>query len=133
MLTRFHRTAGVFGLAIILSFGFTVANAQPSKMSCFWVRDWAGWKITPDAKSMYIRVSMNRIYRLDFRGACTAAQFGGSHLVTKSRGSSSICSPLDLDLRVSQGRHGIATPCIVSAITQLTPDEATALPKPLRP
>jgi len=48
------------------------------------------------------------------------------------RGSGMICRPIDLDLRVSVGRR-MSTPCIASKLTQLTPEEAAALPKGLKP
>ena len=81
---------------------------------------------------MYIRVNISRIYRLDFGAACSAATFGNPHLITRSRGSSYVCSPLDLDLRVSQG-HGVGIPCIVSNMSQLSKEDAAALPRELKP
>ncbi len=106
-------------------------SAKPSSQ-CFASRDWSGWKASPDSKSLYIRVNVSKLFRLDLAQACPALQWPGAHLVTKVRGSSWICHPLDLELKVSSG-HGIATPCIVSGITALSKDEATALPKSLRP
>jgi hypothetical protein len=135
-MTGFYRLAGVTGAALLLAFCLSGASAQtPSqtpRMACFQISDWSGWKLTPDAKSMYIRVNVSRIYRLDFGAACTAAGFGNPHLITRTRGPTSVCSPLDLDLRVSQG-HGTSVGCIVSNISQLSSDEAAALPRSLRP
>jgi hypothetical protein len=111
------------------------ANAQPEQHApskCFYTRDWNGWKASPDAKSIYIRVGVRDLYRLDFSHACSAALGGGVHLVTRVRGSSLICSPVDLDLKVSDSQ-GFATPCIVSGITPLSAGDAAALPKNLRP
>ena len=56
----------------------------------------------------------------------------GSHLVSVVRGSDSICQPLDLDLRVSDGM-GFAVPIRAKAITKLTPDEIKAIPKKYQP
>jgi hypothetical protein len=135
-LTRLYGTVGATAAAVFLTLGLSAATAQtpnpPAKPACFQISDWSGWKISPDAKSMYIRVNISRIYRLDFGAACSAAQFGNPHLITRSRGSSYVCSPLDLDLRVSQG-HGMAIPCIVSNMSQLSKEEASALPPKLRP
>jgi hypothetical protein len=108
------------------------AASQPAPPACFQISDWSGWKISPDAKSMYIRVNISRIYRLDFGAACSAAKFGNPHLITRTRGPSLICTALDLDLRVSQG-PGMAVPCIVSNISQLSKEEAAALPRELKP
>jgi hypothetical protein len=130
---RKHLLAG--GLIALSLLGTAVANADPvskTPMQCFYSNDWSGWKATPDSKSIYIRVGVNKLYRLDLSSACPALQAPNSHLITDLHGSSSICSALDLDMRVSDGT-GFATPCIVSEITPLTAAEATALPKDLRP
>jgi Family of unknown function (DUF6491) len=119
------------GLAVAALLCAPAASAKPSGQ-CFSSRDWSGWKASPDSKSIYIRVSVSKLFRLDLAQACPTLQWPGAHLVTKLRGSSWICSPLDLDLRVSAGR-GTAIPCMVSGITPLSKDEAAALPKKLRP
>jgi hypothetical protein len=110
-----------------------VADAQTTfeKPRCFRSSDWRGWKATPDASAIYIRVSSSRIYRVDFAHACNALRHG-NHLFNRVRGSGRICTAIDLDLRVSVGR-GMSTPCIASKLTELTPEEAAALPKSLRP
>jgi len=129
------KLAALIGLATasILGISSVSADAAGSRpVQCFNTRDWNGWTVSPDAKSMYIRTGVRSIYRLDFVNECRAAQGIGVHLVTRVRGSSSICSPLDLDLKVSDG-HGFATPCIVSNITPLSAEEAAALPKRLKP
>jgi hypothetical protein len=123
----------LLGLASLCAFG--AANAEPPARSapkCFYSRDWNGWKASPDGKAIYIRAGANYIYRLDLGNACPAANGIGVHLVTKTRGSGSICGPLDLDLKVSDGR-GFATPCMVSGVTPLSAEEASVLPNNLRP
>lgn len=129
-------------LALIL-FGLGVATAiathaqdtravKSSKPDCFLSHDWSGWKATPDSKAMYIRVGGNRLYRLDMAQACPSLNGIGMYLVTRTRGSSWICHPLDLDLKVSDG-HGFKTACIVSGITRLSPEAAKALPRNQQP
>jgi hypothetical protein len=123
------------GLAIASVVGLAVADAQPAAKSaqqCFYSQDWNGWKATPDGKSIYIRVGISKLYRLDLSSACPALLSPNPHLITKMHGSSSICTALDIDLRVSDG-SGFSTPCIVSEITPLSAAEAAALPKDLRP
>ena len=132
---RKFRLAAVAGLLAASVVGLSTANAAapaPSPARCFSMRDWTGWTVSPDGQSMYIRTGVRNLFRLDFANACRAARSGGVHLVTRVRGSTSVCSPLDLDLKVSDG-HGMATPCIISKITPLSADEAAALPKALRP
>ena len=120
---------GVLALACAPS-----AQPEPSKApapSCFFSRDWQGWKASEDTKAIYIRVGINRIYRLDLASSCPDLRYPNAHLVTKLRGDS-ICNALDIDLKVSEGQ-GFATPCIVQKLSQLSPAEAAALPKALRP
>lgn len=115
--------------------GLAAADAQPSQKpapQCFFSQDWNGWKATKDSKAIYIRVGVSQIYRLDLSSACPELQMPDVHLITHIRGSSSICSALDLDLKVSD-MHGFATPCIVSKITPLSPADAAALPRDVRP
>ena len=125
----------LIGMAAATLFG-PAAVAQPSTKpapQCFYSSDWdGGWKATPDSKSIYIRVGINRIYRLDLSAPCPELQAPMSHLITEQRGGSSICSAIDLDLKVSDG-HGFSTACIVSNLTPLSPEQASALPKDQRP
>lgn len=119
---------------VVMLAAAAMAQAAPAEQggrSCFYSRQWNGWR-APDASTIYIRVGVRDIYRLDLTNACQALRSPGAVLVNRVRGGSSICSPLDLDLRVSQG-HGFATPCLVKTMTKLTPDEAAALPKAARP
>lgn len=114
----------------------TAIEAQPRPPAsrppqCFSAHDWQGWKATDD-HSMYIRVRMHDIYRIDFAGSCPTLSWPGAHLVTVFRGSDNVCAPLDLDLKVSDG-HGIASPCMVSRITPVPYAEAAALPRKLLP
>lgn len=123
------------GLAALSMLGLGVADAQPAAkpaQQCFYSHDWNGWKATPDAKSIYIRVGISKIYRLDLSAACPTLLSPNPHLITETHGSSSICTALDIDLRVSDG-GGFSTPCIVSEITPLSAAEAAALPKNLKP
>ena len=117
----------------LASTGATVqAQPKPNTSQCFLTRDWEGWRPSPDSKSMYLRVGVKQVFRLDFSSACETLQRPNAHLISKVRGGSWICSPLDLDLQVSDG-PGSAVPCIVRGMTRLTPDQVAALPKDLRP
>jgi hypothetical protein len=134
-MTRHFRTVGLAALAALALAGFGVAQAQPAahKPQCFAANDWNGWKATPDSRAIYLRTGVSRIYRLDLANACPDLQLGGARLINKVRGGSGfICTALDLDLKVSTG-HGFSSPCIVSKLTQLSPAEAAALPRSLRP
>jgi hypothetical protein len=109
------------------------ALAQPAQ-ACFYITQWNGWK-APDDHTLYLNISNGKIVRLDLAGSCPEIRDPDARLINDDRGGSGqLCSPLDWDLRVSDGPPGgIATPCIVKGMTLLTPDEAAAIPKNMRP
>ena len=109
-----------------------VVVAQPTQNQCFYTHDWDGWKATPDSKTIFIRVGVNRIWRLDLASPCPELQAPNAHLITDQRGSSSICSAVDLNLKVADA-SGFPQGCIVSHIAPLTHEEASELPRSLRP
>jgi len=131
-------TAALFSLTAVAATAavLTAADAQPAAKpppsNCFSATDWSGWKANKESTSIYIRVHANDLYRLDFSGSCPTLQWPNAHLITKLRGGSWICSPLDIDLRVSDGQ-GTEVPCIVNKITPLSREDAAALPRHLRP
>ena len=107
------------------------AQAQPGR-SCFYVTQWYGWKAADD-HTIYLNVGGNRVFKVDLASACPEILLGSSKIVSIDRGGSGlVCSPLDLDLHVSQGDH-ITTACIVRGISELSPGEISALPKNVRP
>lgn len=133
-MVRYLMGTGMAAAAAFTLAAANVAQAQPASSApqCFFPNEWNGWKATSDSKAIYIRVGVSKIYRLDFANACTDLQQPDAHLITKVRGSGAYCTALDFDISVSEP-HGIATPCIASKLTQLTPEEAAALPRNLRP
>jgi hypothetical protein len=99
--------------------------------TCFFRRAWLdGWRATPDARAIYIRVS-NTIYRLDLQSSYSLLKDPFSMLINRGT-ADTICTPLDLTLTVSN-RAGLVQWPIVKQMTRLTPDQAAALPKKLRP
>ena len=100
--------------------------------SCFLSSNWEGWK-SPDPSTIYLRVTMNRIFRLDLAHPANALNDPSVHLVTTIRGSSWICSPLDLSQFSVADNHGLREPLFVRRITELTPEEAKAIPRQYRP
>jgi len=102
--------------------------AKPTR-ACFFNRDVRGFA-APDDKTLYLRVRSKDIYRLDLMGRCPDLDWE-TQVGLDSRGSSSICAPIDVQVRV-RGPIGV-TRCPVSEITRLTPEEAAALPRKSRP
>jgi len=130
----------ILSASLVLALASTGATVQaqpkpaPGSSQCFLSRDWSSWRPSADSRSIYLRVGPSQIFRLDLGNPCETLQRPNARLITKIRGSSWICSPLDLDLRVSDDpRPGEGTACIVRGMTRLTPDQVAALPKHLRP
>jgi hypothetical protein len=118
--------------AIAASPGNPSASSDNDQPACFLRRDWdGGFRVTPDSKTVYIRVSHHWIYRLDLAAPSPLLQ--SAFAILNNRGTNdSICSPLDFRLVVSD-RTGAQEPSIVSKLTRLTDEEAKALPKKLLP
>jgi len=102
--------------------------AKPER-ACFFNRDVRGFA-APDDKTLYLRVRSKDVYRLDLKGRCPDLDWE-TQIGLDSRGSSSICAPIDVQVRV-RGPIGVSR-CPVSAITRLTPEEAAALPRKSQP
>ena len=83
--------------------------------------DWRGWT-APNKDTLYMKVRGRDVYRVDLSWGSNQLTWPGTHLVSIVRGADSVCHPLDLDLRVSDG-FGMAIPIRAKAITKLTPDE----------
>ena len=115
-----------------LSLGSTPALADSAAHnSCFLSANWSGWK-SPDPNTIYLRIDVGHIYRLDLTQPSYQLNDPSVHLVSKIRGSSWICSPIDLQLDVADS-HGFREPIFVKSITELTPDQVRAIPPKFRP
>ena len=105
--------------------------APRAARSCFSLSDWDGWS-APDRNTLYMKVRHRDVYRVDLSHGTSQLTSPGVHLVSIQRGVNTICSPIDLDLRVSDGM-GFAMPIMAKTITKLTPEEIAAIPKKQRP
>ena len=123
--------AAISGAVALTGSALAQPAGQPTAplKRCFYARDWQGWH-APNAHMMYLRVDMHHIYRVDFASSCQALTWPDAHLITTFRGSDSVCTPLDLDIKVADSGPGhIAEPCIASGLSELTPEEVAAIPK----
>jgi len=103
------------------------AAAPPSKANCFESRQWNGWR-SPDSKTIYLRVNVHDIWRVDLSGGSNMLTDPTNHLINDLQDSGWICRPIDLnDLKVSDGH--VIEPLFVKAITKLTPEQVAAIPK----
>ena len=106
-------------------------DAAATAPSCFRTTD-IGNHTVGDARTLYLKVGLNDIYRVETAGNCATKSDAYNALVIKTVASSTlVCRPLDLDIAIN--RSGFVSPCIVSGLTQLTPAEIAALPAKLRP
>ena len=109
----------------------TIANAAPDKTTgapCFASRDWQGWSAPGDGDFLYLRVGLREIYRVDLSPGTHVHKDGDRFLVNRARGSDWVCSPLDLDLTLSD-RHGFREPLIARSLRKLTSAEVAAIPR----
>jgi hypothetical protein len=134
-----RRSEALMKIALIVAISALMPGApvlaQPAspQRACFFINEFRNWK-APDARTIFIRVGGDRIYRLDLAANCALLTFPDAHLITRSHGSETICSALDWDLRVSQSPPSNAPEaCIVKTMTLLTPPEAAAIPPKFRP
>ena len=126
-------------IAVVL-IGFTAAStfaAPPAQStpdragSCFFVSQWSGWT-SPSPDVLYLGVNVHEVYRVQLSTGSSELQLPDVHLVFEARGSNTVCSALDLDLSVSDGR-GFREPLIATSITRLSPAEVAAIPPKFRP
>jgi len=106
------------------------AAAKPAR-SCFYLSDWDGWS-APDRDTLYLRVRNRDVYQVELSHGTSQLTSPGVHLVSVVRGIDSVCNPLDLDLRVSDG-FGFAMPIMAKSITKLSAEQVAAIPKKDRP
>ena len=102
--------------------------AHPDRAACFLSRDWDGWSAPGDGDFLYLRVRQREIWRVDLTPGSHVRKQPDYFLVNRVRGSSWICSPLDLDLTLSD-HHGFRRGLIAKSLRKLTPAEVAAIPK----
>ena len=109
----------------------TVAAQPNARDNCFRLSMLSSTRPDGDRR-IYARVGVNTFYRIDLASRCSALPFEGNHLVlTPTPGSDMICRPIDLDLKVSE--NGVSEACFIKSITRLTPEEAAAIPRKVKP
>jgi hypothetical protein len=126
--------SALLGLTILSAPALADDMGKPGR--CFSMTQFENWK-APDARTIYIRVDINRYYRLDLSAPCQALLLPDSHLITKTRGSDQVCDGLDWDLSVADsttvGGGGFREACIVKTQTPLSPAEVAAIPRKFKP
>jgi len=116
-------------IPLILGFmllGMAASQAQSMK-HCFNDSQFSGWWRAAGDKTLYIRTNNARYYRLDLAQSCGTSGYPAAHLIFLLHGSNTICSPLDFNLRVSQGLGDIARPCFVKSMSEVPSSEVATL------
>jgi hypothetical protein len=122
---------------LVFALGARAASAQPAgpergRADCFLSNTWKNWTVTPEGDTVYLRIHVNDVFRVDLTPGTHATKCAGCFLVNEVRGSNWICSAVDLDLTLANNT-GLRKPLIARSLRRLTPAEASELPKALRP
>jgi len=118
--------ASLAGLSAAMAFS-AAAQPPPQSGQCFWIRDLRNHTVGDD-HTLYFDVGGRAVYRATTSGACLAGATSTDPIVLRNRpATGQICNRLDLDVSVRGAR------CIISELTRLTPEEAAALPRRVRP
>jgi hypothetical protein len=115
-------------LAFLLPAAASAAPQQSSTRDCFLSSNWQGWSAPRDADALYLRVRGNNIFRVDLTPGTRVHRYGGDYLVNQIRGSSWICSALDLDLALTN-YGGFPRPIVATNLRKLTSEEVAAIPR----
>ena len=109
----------------------SAAPYEPGARSCFFVTQWRGWK-SPSPRVLYLGVNNHDVYQVDLAADAPELKWGDARLISQVRDTTSICSAIDLDLKVSDG-HGFSSPLFPRSMRKLTPEEVAAIPPKDRP
>jgi hypothetical protein len=104
---------------------------KPVNKACFFHSEISGFT-APDEHTVYVRVSVNDVYKIDTFGPCMDLDWAMRIALVDRGGGGWICvgDPADVVYRQS----GIGEQrCPVKVVAHLTPDEVKALPKKSRP
>jgi hypothetical protein len=108
-------------------------NAKSMNLThnCFFISQWQGWR-APAPNVIYLGVNLRDVYKVQLSSNSPALMWPDARLVSITRGSSTICDALDLDLKVAYS-HGFPIGLIATSITKLTPEQVAAIPPKFNP
>ena len=126
MAVRLTASAAVLISAVLPA---AAASAQPAPSrgeQCFYTHNINGFRASDD-RTLYVRVGVNDIYRLDLMNDCTGLTFRQGIGLESTPGDPWICSAIQAT--VVYRDLGIRNRCPVSNMHKLTPAEIAAMPK----
>ncbi len=119
--------------ALMMTTTAMAADAAPTagkpKRQCFWANQVTSFAAV-DEDTVNLRVGIKDVYQLEMLGPCHDVDWSNA-IGIRSRGSSYICSGLDIEL-IAPSTIG-AGRCQVQTMRKLTPVEIAALPKRGKP
>jgi hypothetical protein len=110
----------------------TGAKAARSRDACFARSNINGFS-APDDHTVYVRIGVSQIFRLDLMTRCINLTFRHNIGLEARPANAFICSPLEATVVYRDIGGGFPQRCPVTAIHKLTPEEIAALPKKDRP
>jgi hypothetical protein len=118
-------------LALAAAGGAAATPATPEPppgRACFLSNNWDGWNAAAGGDVIYLRVRINDVYKVELTPGSHVRKDADKFLINRIRGSSWICSPMDLDLALSD-HHGFRQGLIARSLRKLTPAEIAAIPR----
>lgn len=119
-------TATLWGAALWLAAPAASAADARNHDACFARRNIESFS-APNDHTVYVRVGVDQIYRLDLMTECTNLTFRQGIGLEDQPATPWVCSPLEATVVYHDA--GILERCPVKAIHKLTADEIVALPK----
>lgn len=130
-------------IAVSLLASAAAASAQPAyvppepgdatRAPCFFVTQWQGWS-SPRSDIIFLGVNNRDVYEVGLSGGGSPMlSEPATHLVSIVRGANSVCTSLDLDLKIADNTNAFVEPLIAKSLRKLTPDEVAAIPPRYRP
>jgi len=116
-------------LALLLPAATAAAKEENPARNCFITSAWRGWSAPQGADALYLRVRTNDIYRVDLTPGTRIHRYGNDYLVNQVRGSSWVCSALDLDLALVDYNGGFRRGIVATNLRKLSPTEVAAIPR----
>lgn len=118
-------------IAALLLAGLAAPALADAHMRCFTMAQMGNWR--SDGKTIYFRAGVNRYYKLELARECSTLKGIDPRLLITSRTGGTVCTALDLDVKAGESPGGIVEPCFPRTLSELTPAEAAALPKDVKP
>ena len=122
--------AAAAAVPLIATASWAKTDDAGAERSCFIRHDVQGFS-APNDHTVYLRVGISKVFRLDLMNDCQDLSFRQSFGLEDRPSSPWVCSPLEAT--VVYRETGITQRCPVKAIHKLSPDEIKALSKRDRP